>query len=62
MPPMMMIVSASPPSAPTAATTGIDSGISASNAAGQKRRRQWASAGVRLWAAVSLALYVAFWL
>jgi hypothetical protein len=36
--PMMMIVSAPSPSAPT---TGIDSGISASNAAGQKRRQQW---------------------
>ena len=26
------------------------------------RRRQWASAGLRLWAAVSLALYFVFWL
>ena len=55
MPPMMTIVSAPSPSA---ATTGINSGITASNAGGQKRRRQWASAG----AAVSLALYVVFWL
>src|SRR4051812_20230875 len=42
MPPMMTIVSAPSPSA---ATTGINSGITASNAGGQKRRRQWASAG-----------------
>ena len=57
-----MIVSAPSPAAPTATTTGIDSGIPASNAAGQKRRRQWASARLRLWAAASLALYFVFWL
>jgi hypothetical protein len=47
---------------PSAPTTGIDSGISARKRAGQKRHRQWASAGLRLWAAVALALYVVIWL